>query len=138
VAVWQENGWNYTVDRLGRLIKKEIIGENKSKNQPIIINQSQISLVNGSQVEINQGIWSMITDSQSIWVGKSPKTFNFNNDEPNSLQAVGENDQVIKLSLRRGLGEQLGLWQSGRSKFADQLSKAKVIDLRYGDRIIYQ
>jgi len=138
IAIWQENGWNYLVDRLGRIIKQEIIGENKPKNYPIIINQSSVSLINDKQIEVSQGIWSIVTESQTIWVGKSPQTFNFNSDEPNSLQAIGENEQLIKLSLRRGLNQQLGLWQSGRSKFAEQLSQAKIIDLRYGDRIIYQ
>lgn len=138
IAIWQENGWNYLIDRFGRVIQQEIIGENKPKNYPIIVNQGAVGLVEDGQIEVGQGVWSLVTESQTIWVGKNPQIFNFNNDEPNSLQAVGENEQLIKLSLRRGLNQQLGLWQSGRSKFAEQLSKAKVIDLRYGDRIIYQ
>ena len=40
--------------------------------------------------------------------------------------------------MRESLDNQLRLWQVGQSKFAQQLSQAKVIDLRYGDRIIFQ
>ncbi|NCU44063.1 hypothetical protein EOM71_00080 [Candidatus Falkowbacteria bacterium] len=136
VAIWQENGWYYWVDRLGRVVKQELPNSASAKLYPIV--NSQDTVVNERQVAINHDFWSLIAASQASWLGQAPRNFNFNNQEPNSLQAVLANQQVVKLTLRNSLADQLKLWQSGQSKFAQQLSQAKVIDLRYGDRIIFQ
>lgn len=139
VAIWQENGWYYWVDRLGRVIKQELPNPASAKQYPVINNTGSDSLVSDRQItQLDPSFWQLIAMSQTNWLGQAPKAFNFNRQEPNSLQAIIDNQQVIKLTLRRGLSEQLKLWQAGQGKFAQQLSQAKVIDLRYGDRIIYQ
>lgn len=136
VAIWQENGWYYWVDRFGRVVKQELPNPASAKLYPII--NSQDTLVNERQVAISSDFWPLIVASQTEWLGTAPRNFNFNSQEPNSLQAVLANQQIVKLTLRNSLADQLKLWQSGQSKFAQQLSQAKVIDLRYGDRIIFQ
>ncbi|NCU44398.1 hypothetical protein EOM71_01830 [Candidatus Falkowbacteria bacterium] len=136
VAIWQENGWYYWVDRFGRVVKQELPNQASAKLYPII--NSQDTLVNERQVVISSDFWPLIVASQTEWLGTAPRNFNFNSQEPNSLQAVLANQQIVKLTLRNSLADQLKLWQSGQSKFAQQLSQAKVIDLRYGDRIIFQ
>lgn len=139
VAVWQENGWYYWVNRFGQVVKQEQPNETSAKLFPVIENKGKDSLMIGRQVLINQLVWPMINQvNQADWPEKTPQRFNFDSQEPNSLQIVADNQQIIKITLRRDLSEQLGLWQAGRSKFGHQLSQAQVIDLRYGDRIIYQ
>lgn len=136
VAIWQENGWYYWVDRFGRVVKQETPNSASAKLYPVI--DSQDTLVTERQVAVSPDLWTLIAASQTSWLGQAPRNFNFNKQEPNSLQAVLANQQVVKLTLRNSLADQLKLWQSGQSKFAQQLSQAKVIDLRYGDRIIFQ
>jgi hypothetical protein len=138
VAIWQENGWFYWVDKLGRVVKQELPNQASVKLYPVVNNIGQDTLVDEHQVVVNQDLWSFIINSQVDWLGAAPRTFSFSNQEANSIQAISANQQVIKLTLRLSLTDQLKLWQTGQSKFAAELSQAKVIDLRYGDRIIYQ
>ena len=139
VAIWQENGWYYWIDRFGRVAKQELPNPASAKLHPVINNTGSDSLVSERRVTVNSEIWPLIAAiGQKGWLGQAPRSFNFNNQEPNSLQAVTASQQVVKLTLRSSLADQMKLWQSGQSKFAQQLSQAKVIDLRYGDRIIYQ
>lgn len=139
VAIWQEDGWYYWVNRFGRVVKQEQPNEASAKLFSVIENKGTDSLMADRQVLINQLVWPMIGQiSQADWPEKTPQKFNFNSQEPNSLEVVAENQQIIKLTLRRDLSQQLELWQAGRGKFGQQLSQAQVIDLRYGDRIIYQ
>ena len=136
IAIWQENGWYYWVDRFGRVVKQEIPNPTSAKLYPVI--ESQDILVNERRVTISPDFWPLIAASQTSWLGSVPHRFIFNNQEPNSIQAILDNQQIVKLTLRDSLDDQLKLWQAGQSKFAQQLSQAKVIDLRYGDRIIFQ
>ena len=134
MAIWQENGWYYWVNRFGQVVKQEQPNEASAKLFSVIENKGT-----DRQVLINQLVWPMIGQIiQADWPEKTPQKFNFNSQEPNSLEVVAENQQIIKLTLRRDLSQQLELWQAGRGKFGQQLSQAQVIDLRYGDRIIYQ
>jgi len=136
IAIWQENGWYYWVDRLGRVVKQESPNAASAKLYPVI--DSRDTLVAERQVVIDPDFWQLIAASQTNWLGSIPHQFIFNQQEPNSIQAVLDNQQIVKLTLRDSLDDQLKLWQAGQSKFAQQLSQAKVIDLRYGDRIIFQ
>ena len=136
VTIWQENGWYYWVDRFGRVVKQEAPNPASAKLYPVV--DSRDRLVTDRQVAVDTKLWSLITASQTNWLGSAPQQFIFKQQEPNSLQAVLDNQQIIKLTLRDSLDNQLKLWQAGQSKFAQQLSQAKIIDLRYGDRIIFQ
>lgn len=135
-AIWQENGWYYWVDRLGRIVKQELPNAASAKLYPVI--NSRDTLVVERQIVINPNFWQLVAASQTSWLGSVPHQFIFSQQEPNSIQAVLDNQQIIKLTLRNSLDDQLKLWQAGQSKFAQQLSQAKVIDLRYGDQIIFQ
>ncbi|HNW19653.1 MAG TPA: cell division protein FtsQ/DivIB [bacterium] len=136
VAIWQENNWYYWVDRFGRVVKQESPNAASAKLYPVI--KSRDTLVTERQVAINPDLWPLIIASQTNWLGSVPHNFIFSQQEPNSIQAVLDNQQIIKLTMRESLDNQLRLWQVGQSKFAQHLSQAKVIDLRYGDRIIFQ
>ena len=136
VAIWQEGSRYYLVDQFGRIIKED--SAVNASSWPVIQNQGD-TLANDNKVAANPALWTMILAiKNSQWPNGEPHNFIFNNNEPNSLRVIGTQGQIIKLNLRHDLESQLALWRMGQSKFSTQLSEAKIIDLRYGDRIIYQ
>ena len=136
VAIWQENNWYYLVDRLGRILKADTVSDTSSL--PVIKNEGDY-MVADREITVNPALWSMILAiKEAKWPTGEPHNFIFNNNEPNSLGVIGPKGQIVKLNLQHDLESQLALWRAGQSKFSAQLSEAKIIDLRYGDRIIYQ
>ncbi len=136
VVMWQENSRYYLVDRFGRILKEDSTAS--AASWPVIKNKGD-NLVTSDKIAANPALWSMIVAiRQAKWPTGEPHNFLFDDDEPNTLEVVDPKGQIVKLNLRRDLESQLALWRAGQSKFSTQLSEAKVIDLRYGDRIIYQ
>ena len=136
VAIWQEDNWYYLVDRFGRILKEETMSGTSS--WPVVKNEGD-HMVADREITVNPALWSMILAiKEAKWPTGEPHNFVFNNNEPNSLGVIGPQGQIVKLNLRHDLESQLALWRAGQSKFSTQLSEAKIIDLRYGDRIIYQ